>query len=66
MLSMRRQHPDLDLHHVQPTSVFADIVELQSAQPPPGFLCGERLIERASRMGRQIIKNDTDTLAVGK
>jgi hypothetical protein len=39
-------------------------VELQSAQHAPGFLSGERLVERAGRMGRQIIENDTDTLGL--
>ena len=38
----------------------------QSAQHPSGLLSRERLVERAGRVGRQIVDNDTDTLGLGK
>ena len=64
--ALGRQHADLDLHHVQPTGMLGDIVEFQSAQHPSGLLSRERLVERAGRVGRQIVENDTDTLGLGK
>ena len=64
--ALGRQHADLDLHHVQPTGMLGDIVEFQSAQHPSGLLSRERLVERAGRVDRQIVENDTDTLGLGK
>ena len=64
--ALGRQHADLDLHHVQPTGMLGDIVELQSAQHPSGLLSRECLVERAGRVGRQIVENDTDTPGLGK
>jgi hypothetical protein len=43
-----------------------DIVELQSAQHPSRFWRRERLVERAGRVGRQIIEDDADTLGRGE
>lgn len=46
------QDADLDLHHVEPTGMLGDVVELQPAQHAAGFICRESLIKRASRVGR--------------
>src|SRR5450755_2248477 len=40
--ALESQDADLDLHHVQPTGVLGDIVELQSTQHPSGFVGRKR------------------------
>ncbi len=47
---------DFDLDHIQPTGMLRDIVELQAAQQPSGLVGRERLVERAGRVGREIIE----------
>jgi hypothetical protein len=58
------QDADLDLDHVQPTGMLGDVVELQSAQHPSGFVSREGLIERAGRMCRQIVEHHPDALCL--
>ena len=46
--------------------MLGHIVKLQSAQHPSCLVRRECLVERAGRVGRQIIENDTDTLSCGE
>ena len=56
---------DLNSHHVQPTGMFGDVVELQSAQQASCFLSPECLVERAGGVGGQIIEDNADAPALG-
>src|SRR5450830_2157546 len=60
------RYTDLDFHHIQPTGVLGNIVELQTAQHPSRFTSGEGLVERASRVRRQIVQHDPDARRLGK
>jgi hypothetical protein len=56
------QHADLDLNHVQPASVLANVMELQSAQHASRFCGGEGLVQRTGRVCRQIVEHDAVAL----
>jgi hypothetical protein len=56
------QHTDFDFDHVQPAGVLWDIMELEPAQHPPRFTRGTGVVERARRMRRQIVQDDSDAL----
>jgi hypothetical protein len=60
------QHADFNLHHVQPAGVLWDIVELQSAKDPSCFARREGLVQRAGRVGGQIVEDHTNSICLGK
>src|SRR5204862_3070775 len=64
--ALAAQHSDLDLDHVEPAGVLGDIVELQPAQHASRFSGGEGLVERTSRVRRQIIEHDPDAVGFWK
>src|SRR3954451_21133598 len=49
--TLAAQYADLDLDHIEPASVFGDVVKLQPAHHPTGFRRREGLVERAGVMG---------------
>ena len=60
--ALAAQHTDFDFDHVQPAGVLGDIMELEPAQHPPCFTRGKGVVERARRVRRQIVQDDSDAL----
>src|SRR5262245_27617457 len=56
---------DLDLDHIEPTRMLGDVVKLDAAKYPSRLSCLKGLVERAGRMGRQIVEDHPDTLGLG-
>jgi len=57
--ALAAQHTDFDFDHVQPAGVLGDIMELEPAQHPPCFTRGKGVVERARRVRRQIVQDDS-------
>jgi len=60
--ALAAQRTDFDFDHVQPAGVLGDIMELEPAQHPPCFTRGKGVVERARRVRRQIVQDDSDAL----
>jgi hypothetical protein len=61
-LALAAQRTDFDFDHVQLAGVLGDIMELEPAQHPPCFTRGKGVVERARRVRRQIVQDDSDAL----
>src|SRR5258708_8030834 len=54
--ALTSQHTQLKLSHVQPASMLGRVIELQPSQDPSSFLRLKGLIERAWRVGVQVVQ----------
>ena len=58
------QHPDFDLHHVEPARMLGYEMKLQPAQNLASDLGGEDFVQRRRFVRREIIEHDANRLGM--
>ena len=58
------EHPDFNLRHIEPATMLGRIVELQSAQHPPGLGRREGLVQGGRSVSVEVVQNHPNHLGL--